>query len=196
MTGLHSDLTSPTRTFSTPSKTLQATPQTPFLFHLSGVQKPPMPDFKGFHYDPSKFQADRFNLGSSSTGTPARQVFGVEDVEMRDSPIRFDPTLTPSASGSSLGRKGIKPDEVPTSMELGPKIPVADAKAVPTAQKPEEDSVAEKDGSGRPIAQGGYNREMKRRQRKKNTGRRARVDSDDEVRLWFGLRIGEALIPG
>ena len=108
-------------------------------------------------------------------------MFGVEDVEMRDSPIRFDPTSTPSASGSSLGRKEVKSEEVPAVMELGPKVAVADAKAVPTAQKPEEDSVAEQDGSGRPIAQGGYNREMKRRQRKKNTGRRARVDSDDEV---------------
>ena len=98
---------------------------------------------------------------------------------MRDSPIRFEPTLTPSAPGSSnLGRTEV---HVEASV-LGEQVRASQDEA---KDKEDEKSVVaeEKDGSGRPIAQGGYNREMKKRQRKKNTGRRARVDSDDEVCL-------------
>jgi len=109
-------------------------------------------------------------------------VFGLEDVEMRDSPIRFEPMLTPSASGSSsLGRTEVKPDEGPVlGAEVKPKV--AETKSEEAKASVAGDEV---DGSGRPIAQGGYNREMKRRQRKKNNGRKARVDSDDEVSSAF-----------
>ena len=108
-------------------------------------------------------------------------VFG-EDVEMRDSSAR--PEQSRETDGQTLTVDGDESVKPALTTESGQEGMSSGSAALRDGSKHEK-----LNNPTRPMAGGAVTREFRRRQRKKSSLRRARVDTDDEVSASVDMLI-------